>query len=396
MNQAKRLFCLNQCLHGGVLVNISFAPSARSTVGIEWEIALIDKNSGELKNVAEKVLGELYGPDFSAHPFITGELLMNTVELVSDVHTTVGGAVRDLRGQLAEVRHVTDPLGIDLICSGSHPFAQWQEQVVSNKARYHKLIERTQWWGRNMMIWGIHVHVGIEDKSKVFPLLNALLSYYPHLQALSASSPFWAGEATGYASNRALMFQQLPTAGLPYDLPDWESFEHYVDDLTRTGIIDVVSEVRWDVRPAPKWGTIEFRACDGLSTAEEIGAVAALTQSLTEWFSTKLDTGEELPHLKPWFVRENKWRSARYGLDATIIIDNDGTEVPVREHIHALLTQLRPTAEKLGCAQELEHINLILDKGASYQRQLAVFEDNNGDLRDVTLSLARELRDGLS
>lgn len=396
MNQAKHLFCVFQCLSGGALVNISFAHSARSTVGIEWEIALIDKNSGELKNVADKVLGELFGPDFSAHPFITGELLMNTVELVTDVHSTVGGAVKDLRGQLAEVRHVTDPLGIDLICSGSHPFAQWQEQVVSNKARYHKLIERTQWWGRNMMIWGIHVHVGVEDKTKVFPLLNALLSYYPHLQALSASSPFWAGEATGYASNRALMFQQLPTAGLPYDLPDWESFEHYVDDLTRTGIIDVVSEVRWDVRPAPKWGTIEFRACDGLSTAEEIGAVAALTQSLTEWFSAKLDAGEELPHLKPWFVRENKWRSARYGLDAIIIIDNDGTEVPVREHIHALLTQLRPTAEKLGCAAELEQINLILEKGASYQRQLAVFEENKGDLRDVTLSLARELRDGLS
>ena len=377
-------------------MNITFAPSARSTVGIEWEIALIDKNSGELKNVADKVLGQLYGPDFSAHPFITGELLMNTVELVSDVHRTVGGAVNDLRGQLTEVRHVTDPLDIDLICSGSHPFAQWQEQVVSNKARYHKLIERTQWWGRNMMIWGIHVHVGVEDRSKVFPLLNALLPYYPHLQALSASSPFWAGEATGYASNRALMFQQLPTAGLPYQLEDWDSFEAYVEDLTRTGIIDVVSEVRWDVRPAPRWGTIEFRACDGLSTAEEIGAVAALTQSLTEWLSTKLDAGEELTTLKPWFVRENKWRSARYGLDATIIIDNSGTEVPVREHTHALLAQLAPTAQKLGCLEELNQVNLILEKGASYQRQLSVFQETKGDLREVTLALARELREGLS
>lgn len=377
-------------------MNITFAPSARSTVGIEWEIALIDKNSGDLKNVADKVLGQLYGPDFSAHPFITGELLMNTVELVSDVHHTVGGAVNDLRGQLDEVRHVTDPLDIDLICSGSHPFAHWQEQVVSNKARYHKLIERTQWWGRNMMIWGIHVHVGVEDRTKVFPLLNALLPYYPHLQALSASSPFWAGEATGYASNRALMFQQLPTAGLPYQLEDWDSFEAYVEDLTRTGIVDVVSEVRWDVRPAPRWGTIEFRACDGLSTAEEIGAVAALTQSLTEWLSSKLDAGEELTTLKPWFVRENKWRSARYGLDATIIIDNSGTEVPVREHTHALLTQLAPTAEKLGCLEELNQVNLILEKGASYQRQLSVFQETKGDLREVTLALARELREGLS
>ena len=376
-------------------MNISFAPSARSTVGIEWEIALIDRTSGELKNVADKVLAGL-STDSSPHPFITGELLMNTVELVSDVHTTVGGAVSDLRGQLAEVRAVTDPMFVDLMCAGSHPFALWFEQKISNKPRYHKLIERTQWWGRNMMIWGIHVHVGIDDRSKVFPLLHALLAYYPHLQALSASSPFWAGSATGYASNRSLMFQQLPTAGLPFDLPDWDSFEHYVDDLTRTGIIEGVTEVRWDVRPAPRWGTLEFRACDGLSTAEEIGAVAALVQCLTEWFSTKLDAGEDLPHLKPWFVRENKWRSARYGLDAVIIIDNEGTEVAVRQHIQELLEQLRPTAAKLGCSGELEQVNLILTKGPSYQRQLAVLKASKGNLRDVTLSLARELRDGLS
>ena len=376
-------------------MNISFAPSARSTVGIEWEIALIDRTSGELKNVADKVLAGL-STESSPHSFITGELLMNTVELVSDVHATVGGAVNDLRGQLAEVRAVTDPMFVDLMCAGSHPFALWFEQKISNKPRYHKLIERTQWWGRNMMIWGIHVHVGIDDRSKVFPLLHALLAYYPHLQALSASSPFWAGSATGYASNRSLMFQQLPTAGLPFDLPDWDSFEHYVDDLTRTGIIEGVTEVRWDVRPAPRWGTLEFRACDGLSTAEEIGAVAALVQCLTEWFSTKLDAGEDLPHLKPWFVRENKWRSARYGLDAVIIIDNDGTEVAVRQHIQELLEQLRPTAAKLGCSVELEQVNLILTKGPSYQRQLAVLKASKGNLRDVALSLARELRDGLS
>jgi carboxylate-amine ligase len=190
------------------------------------------------------------------------------------------------------------------------------------------------------------------------------------------------------------MFQQLPTAGLPYDLPDWESFEHYVDDLTRTGIVDMVSEVRWDVRPAPKWGTIEFRACDGLSTAEEIGAVAALIQCLTDYLSSKLDRGEELPHLPAWYVRENKWRSARYGLDATIITDAQGTEVSVREDIARLLHELAPTAEKLGCSAELDHVHLILQHGASYQRQLAV-QVAGGDLRDVTLALARELREGL-
>jgi carboxylate-amine ligase len=375
---------------------IEFAPSARSSVGIEWEIQLIDKVSGELKNVADRVLADLTDAQGNAHPRITGELLLNTVELVSSVHTRPSDAVADVVGQLEELRAVTDPLFIDLISAGSHPFAQWFEQKISDKPRYHKLIERTQWWGRNMMIWGVHVHVGVEDRAKVIPLVNGLLAYYPHLQALSASSPLWAGQATGYASNRALMFQQLPTAGLPYDLNTWEEFENYVDDLTKTGIIDAVSEVRWDIRPSPRWGTIEVRAFDGVSTAEELGAIAALSQSLIEKMSTDLDEGREIPHLQPWFVRENKWRSARYGLDAQIIIDNRGTEVPLREHLAALVEELRPVARRLGGENELAYIHQILENGASYERQLRVLRDYRGNLRDVTLALAKELRLGIT
>lgn len=376
-------------------MTLRFANSARSTVGIEWELALIDRESGELQNVAEQVLGQLQAPDYSAHPFITGELLLNTVELVTGVHRTIGGAVAELRDQLTELRFVTDPLGLELICAGSHPFARWTDQQIANKERYRKLIERTQWWGLNMMIWGVHVHVGVEDVRKALPLVHALTSVSPLLQALSASSPFWAGEATGYASNRALMFQQLPTAGLPYNLATWAEFESFVDDLTTTGVIEDVSEVRWDVRPAPHWGTIEFRACDGLSTAEEIAGVAAFIQCATDWFSAEIDAGRETPNLKPWFERENKWRAARYGLDAAIIIDNRGTEASVRDQIDVWLRRLEPVAERLNCQAELAHIDVILQRGAGYQRQLSEFELSN-DLRRVTLQLARELRDGLA
>jgi carboxylate-amine ligase len=202
---------------------IEFARSARSTIGMEWEVAIVDRATGELASVADRVLEVLdAGSPGEHHPFITAELLTNTVELVSAVHTTVADTVADLEGQLAEVRAVIDELGdYELICSGSHPFSQWYHQQLTDKARYHKLIERTRWWGRNMMIWGVHVHVGIEDRDKALPILDGLLAYLPHLQALSASSPFWAGVETGYASNRALMFQQLPTAGLPYPLADW-------------------------------------------------------------------------------------------------------------------------------------------------------------------------------
>jgi carboxylate-amine ligase len=375
-------------------VGIEFARSARSTIGIEWEVALVDRSTGDLVSIADEVLDALRGPDGSPHPHITGELLLNTVELVSAVHTTVAGAVADVYGQVDEVRAITDPLDVDLICSGSHPFGQWFDQVVTDKERYHKLIDRTQWWGRNMMIWGIHVHVGIEDRDKVIPILNGLLGYLPHLQALSASSPFWAGVETGYASNRAQMFQQLPTAGLPWILEDWAAWERYVEDMTRTGIIDDMTEVRWDIRPSARWGTIEIRACDGVSTATELGAIAALIQCLVEWMSTELDAGRPVPSMQPWFVRENKWRASRYGLDAEIILDSSGTERLVTDDVRRLIGVLSPTAERLGCLPELLQLNGILDAGASYQRQLRVAAANGGSLPAVVAALSAELRAG--
>jgi carboxylate-amine ligase len=377
-------------------VQIDFSPSERSTIGLEWELALVDAQSGELRSIAHEVLEELKGPDGSEHPKITGELLLNTVELVSGVHRDVPSAIRDLEDQIAEVREIIDPLGVELIASGSHPFGQWFDQPVTDKARYHKLIDRTQWWGRNMMIWGVHTHIGVEDRAKVIPLLDGLLTWSPHVQALSSSSPFWAGVDTGYPSNRALMFQQLPTAGLPYQLEDWEAFEGYVSDMTRTGVVEDVTEVRWDIRPAPRWGTLEFRACDSASTTTEFGAVAALIHCLTEHLSTAIDRGESPTRLAPWYVRENKWRAARYGLDAELIVGSDGAESLVTDDLRRLMVTLEPTAERLGCSAELASIGDILDEGASYQRQLRVARANNGDLTAVVRSLARELRHGIA
>lgn len=376
-------------------MKIDFAPSERSTLGIEWEVAMVDRTTGDLVSVATEVLTALQGPDGEPHPQITNELLLNTVELVSGVHHRVSDAVDDLQGQLAEVRAITDPLDVELMCAGSHPFGQWYDQEVTDKERYHKLIDRTQWWGRNMMIWGIHVHVGIDAAEKALPIVDSLLNYYPHLQALSASSPFWGGVRTGYASNRALMFQQLPTAGLPYQFGAWANYEEYVDDLIRTGVISDHSEVRWDIRPSPKWGTVEMRACDGLSSPEEIGAVAAFIQCLVDDMSERLDAGEDLPTMQPWYVRENKWRAARYGMDAEIILNAAGDEELVTDAVRRELARLAPVAERLGCSNELGNVELILSQGASYQRQLAVAEANGGSLQAVVSSLTRELRHGL-
>lgn len=375
-------------------MTVTFATSTRSTVGLEWELMLADGETGDLVPRAPEVIEALEAATELERHTITGELLTNTVEVTSGIGSTVAAAVDDIADAIGAVREVTNPLGVELLCAGSHPFAQWYEQSVTDKTRYNSLIERTQWWGRNMMIWGIHVHVGVDDVNKVLPIINALAVYLPHLQALSASSPFWAGDRTGYASNRALVFQQLPTAGLPWPLQTWAEFEGYLDDMVRTGVMADASEVRWDIRPAPKWGTIEVRACDGMSTLPELAAVASLVQVLVEHFSRELDEGRPLTQLQPWFVRENKWRAARYGLDARVIVDPSGREELVTEHLRETMDSLASVAVDLKCAREFAGLDTILNQGASYSRQLAVADASDGDLREVVQHLIREFRAG--
>ncbi|MEV7798080.1 glutamate--cysteine ligase [Microbacterium foliorum] len=375
-------------------MKLDFASSARSTVGLEWEIMLADPVSGDLVGRAPELLSALEHESAEERHTVTGELLTNTIEVTSGIGDSVGHAIDDIANAISAVRTATDPAGIELLSAGSHPFAQWYQQEVTDKTRYHTLIERTQWWGRNMMIWGIHVHIGVEDQRKVIPIINALAAYLPHLQALAASSPFWAGERTGYASNRALVFQQLPTAGLPWPLNDWSDYEAYLDDMVRTGVMADATEVRWDIRPAPRWGTIEVRACDGLSTLPELAAVAALVQVLVEHLSRQIDEGRTLAQMPAWYHRENKWRAARYGLDARVIVDSAGTQRPVREHLSEVLEDLAPVAVELGCGREFGSIETILTNGASYERQLTIANATGGDLGAVVQHLIREFRSG--
>ncbi|MDZ4092075.1 MAG: glutamate--cysteine ligase [Arthrobacter sp.] len=380
-------------------MKIDFASSRQSTLGVEWELALVDAETGELASVANEVLRGVAArhPELNEddeHPHIKQELLLNTVELVTGICNTVAEAKADLSSSLAAVRDVTDPMGVEMFCAGSHPFSPPQLQPVTDKARYAKLIDRTQWWGRQMVIYGVHVHVGLDSRDKVLPVLDGLVNYFPQFQALSASSPFWGGEDTGYASQRALMFQQLPTAGLPFQFASWEDFESYAQDMFTTGVIDSLSEIRWDIRPVPHFGTIEMRICDGLATLEEVGAIAALTQCLVDEFSTTLDNGGTIPTMPPWHVQENKWRAARYGLDAIIILDAAGNEQLVTDHIRETVARLEPVAVKLGCVTELADVLKIIERGAGYQRQRRVAAEHGGDLRAVVLDLVQQMRKG--
>lgn len=377
-------------------MKIDFAKSQQSTLGLEWEIALVDSSTGELTPAANDLLANVESahPDDMSngeHTHIKGEMLLNTVELVTGVSRTVRDGTEDLRRNLDVIRAAAAPLGVDLMSAGTHPFSNPRSQQVTSKERYEKLVERTQWWGSQMLIYGVHVHVGLDHVAKAMPVVDGLVNYFPHFQALSASSPFWNGEDTGYASQRALMFQQLPTAGLPFQFPDWASYENYVQDMFTTGVIDTTSEIRWDIRPVPALGTVEMRICDGMSTLAEIGSIAALTQCLVQSFSDTLDDGGTIPTMPPWHIQENKWRAARYGLDAIVILDAASNEELVTDNLLELLNKLEPVAARLHCADELAGIEDIINRGAGYQRQRAVAKANHGDLRAVVRDLVAEM-----
>ncbi|HXB88610.1 glutamate--cysteine ligase [Mycobacterium sp.] len=366
--------------------HIDFAGSPGSTVGVEWEFALVDAQTRDLSNEATAVIAEI-----GENPRVHKELLRNTVEIVSGICECTAQAMEDLRETLTPARQVVRDRGMELFCAGTHPFARWSTQELTDAPRYAELIKRTQWWGRQMLIWGVHVHVGISSAAKVMPIMTSLLNYYPHLLALSASSPWWGGDDTGYASNRAMMFQQLPTAGLPFHFQKWAQFEGFVYDQKKTGIIDHMDEIRWDIRPSPHLGTLEVRICDGVSNLRELAALVALTHCLIVDLDRRLDAGETLPTMPPWHVQENKWRAARYGLDAVIILDAESNERLVTDDLPDLLNRLEPVAKSLHCTDELASVADIWRLGASYQRQRRVAEEHDGDLRAVVDALVGEL-----
>lgn len=372
-------------------MHIDFNSSPRSSLGVEWELMLVDRETRELTSGAAEILDEL-SPD-GEHPTAKRELLQSTIEVITGVCSTVGEATADLTRTLDALVPLAEQRGLGLMCAGTHPITNWRTQQITRNDRYAKLIDDMQWLARRMQIFGVHVHVGVRSPDKVIAMVNALQAYLPHFLALSASSPYWSGTETGLASARSKVFEGLPTAGLPQQVEGWAGFERYMETLIKTDTIASIKEVWWDIRPHPVYGTVELRVCDGLPTLAEVGMVAALTQCLVEMMDREVDKGYTLPTPKRWVVQENKWRAARYGLDARIIVSEDSTQ-PVRDALAELVQDLRPTAERLGCAQELARVQDVLDGGASYQRQRAVAAASGGDLTAVVDSLLAEFTAG--
>ncbi|GAB2482547.1 glutamate--cysteine ligase 2 [Jatrophihabitans fulvus] len=377
-------------------MHIDFSPSERTSLGVEWELELVDLDTRELTGASDALLAAISPEGDGEHPKAKHELFQSCVEVITGICQTVAEARADLAGTVGELQAIAADRNIGLMCSGTHPMTDWSTQRITENERYHALIERNQWMARQLQIFGVHVHCGIRGNEKAIPIVNALLQYLPHFLALSASSPYWIGSDTGLASYRSKVFEALPTAGLPYQLGGWEEFERYMDILVHSHAIESIREVWWDIRPHPNFGTVELRICDGLPSLDEITCVAALAQCLVERFDRQLDDGYTLPSPRPWLVRENKWRAARYGLDAEIVTDNTGRVQPVVQAIHDLVEDLLPIARRLDCVAELELIPKLIERGGSYQRQRAAAAAHEGRLEPVVDLLVSEMKDGLN
>jgi carboxylate-amine ligase len=371
-------------------VAIRWNSSRGPTLGIEWEVQLIDSGTRMLRQDAREVLAALPGLSESGElEKVRFELMQSTIEVVTGICSTVSEAKADLAATIAQLQRITADRGTMLACAGTHPISDWRDAKLAPIQRYAELVEQLQWLARRIQTFSAQVHVGIRDGSKAIPIVNALAGYLPHFLALTASSPFWSGHDTGLASSRSVVFGGLPTSGPPPQLlSDWSDFD-YMDTLLRAGTIRSIKEVWWDIRPHPDFGTVEIRAFDGVPTLREIGMIAALAQSLVQLFDGQLDRGYTLPSPSAWVMRDNKWRATRYGLDAMVITDDSGSTAPLRDELFELVRELEPVASRLGCAAELDVVSDVLQYGASYERQRAVVAAG-GEFTDVVDALVTE------
>jgi carboxylate-amine ligase len=274
--------------------------------------------------------------------------------------------------------------------AGTHPFSLFEVQRITARDRYRSLVDQMQYVARRELIFGLHIHVAVDDPEKAIQVVNGLLVELPVLLALSASSPFWRGEATGLASTRQLVFAAFPRSGPPPRFRDYADYAEVVGQLEKTGCIADYTHIWWDIRPHPKLGTVEVRICDGVTRVEHAVALAAYCQALVKLYCERFESGEEIPSFHRILTSENKWLAARYGLEAPLmdLVTGRRNRVPVAQLVRRRLKELAPHARELGSESELEGIQDILANGNGADRQLRVFNAN----RDVT-EVVREIAD---
>lgn len=363
------------------------------TLGIEEEFQLVDAVTGNLRSgiqplldLAEKTLGEQ----------IKAEFLQCTAEVITGVCPSIAAGRAEALYLRSTVAQMAASLGMRLVSAGTHPTDDWQEQDRYENRRYEQLDEQLQEVARSILIFGLHVHVGIEDRNHLIEIMNQARNFIPHMLALSSNSPFWQGRKTGYKAFRPSIWQRFPRSGLPDVYPSYAEFERFVNTLIATKCINDGKEIWWDLRPHPVHPTLEFRVCDMPATFDETIALAALFQALVAKLDWLRAHNMSLRLYPTPLLNENKWRAARYGLDGKLIDFPNLREVPTREAIHEMLDLVEDVIDDLGSRQEMNCLRQLLEspEGTGADRQLAIYEQT-GDLMAVTRWLTHSTLKGV-
>ena len=362
------------------------------TIGIEEEYQIIDPTTRELRSYITEILKE--------ESVVLGEIKPELHQSMVEVGTRVCHTPAEAKAELIRLRRLVMDLaaknGLKVVAAGSHPFSSWMEQEITPLERYLGVRQDLQDLAQRLLIFGTHVHVGIEDREFLVEAMNAARYMMPHLLCLSTSSPFWLGRKTGLKSYRSIVFRSFPRTGIPRSLTSWGEFEDVVNTLVETGSIPNASKIWWDVRPSWSYPTLEMRICDVCTKVDEAVAIAALFQAIVAKIYKLRRDNLSWRQYSAAFIEENKWRACRYGLDGKMIDFGKSKELPARDLIRELIEWfVGDVIDELGSRKEIEYAYTILDKGTSADRQLAVDEATGGDLHAVVDQLIAETEEGV-
>jgi carboxylate-amine ligase len=363
------------------------------SLGIEEEYQTVDPITRDLRSHIETEM--LAAGKLRLQERVKAEMHTSVVEVGTRVCRNIDEAREDLYDLRREMIKLAREHQLLLVAGATHPFADWRTQQIYPDPRYHQVVKDLQLVARANLIFGLHVHVGIEDREAAIRIMNSMRYFLPHIMALATNSPFWLGLNTGYKGYRAKVFENFPRTGIPDSFSSYSEFENYVNLLVRTNCIDNAKKIWWDIRPHPFFNTVEVRACDIPLRAEESVAIAALIQATAAYLYRLHESNQDFRQYGRSLLMENKFRAVRYGLDGNLIDFGKQQEVPLRDLIEEFLVLIDPVVDELGSREAIEGVRTILKTGTGADRQLKVFEESEGDLKAVVDYMATETAAGL-
>jgi glutamate---cysteine ligase / carboxylate-amine ligase len=363
------------------------------TVGIEEEYQTIDPITRDLRSHIDSEIIEK--GKMLLKEAVKAEMHQSVVEVGTGVCRDIKEAGKEVKELRSEIVKLAKQNNLRLAASGTHPFADWRKQDIYPDQRYYTIVQDLKMVARANLIFGLHVHVGVEDRETQIQLMNASRYFLPHILALSTNSPFWQGMDTGLKSYRGKVFDKFPRTNIPDYFPSWGEYETFVNLLVKTNCIDNAKKIWWDIRPHPNFPTLEFRICDVPMRADETIAIAALIQATIAKLHKLLTANQSFRLYRRALIMENKWRASRYGLDGKLIDFGKQIEVPVRDLIYEYLEFVDDVVDELGSREEINYIHRILEHGTGADRQLRIFQET-GDLTKVVDYIIYETEAGLS